>query len=480
MRKYHQLLLFITTVVSLSLLLVYRHQYNRLHYVLEVFNFFGHSCNISNLEYTDQVGGLQDWGVEPTWLENDDIYIYSAFWVKNEAQAIVLRAGPTQLAMNCYLWFEDQEKPLIGKFNYAHMADDVSNGLFIQLYHCKLLKERAPYAVSFSKKNRFANLKKVLLTFKKPEVKINTTICVAPTKFNKGFLVEFLSYHKLVGVNDFIIYESNIPYRLSKIISNFSGRLGFTVRFLPWNFPKNGNSLTRSIIERDCISRTSSYSQSSITLEINEFIVPSGQYISFGENFNKNNMKTSERISLPVQIFCMQDTHRSKPIVLQNVDVSYSDNNKVQYVYKNYAEDSTIITHAFVKNVISIHKYMQCLEKPTRVYQDNNMVGNYEMHRPLTQPQLLADLENLSADGKVDAVYIPPEVLTDEENLDDNILLGKEDTHANVVGSFEVHCHSRNVSNIEKSFTCKKRKLVENSKQQVKWDKTKPIYKQFA
>ncbi|KAK4884046.1 hypothetical protein RN001_000317 [Aquatica leii] len=374
MKKYHQLLLFVTTVISLSLLLVYRHQYNRLHYVLEVFNFFGHPCNISNLEHTDSIGGYQDWGVEPIWQQSENIYIYSAFWSKNEARAIVLHSEQSEPIRNCYLWYEDKEKPLIGKFKYTKIHTDKVILPIAYFYYCTLTQDHQPYAVSFSTKAKKDN-KKILLTIQSDHHnKKNTTICVAPTKFDKSYLVEFLSFHKLVGVNDFIFYQNDIPHRLAKILSNLSARLNIKVRFFPWNYPKTEGSLSRLVVESDCILRTTGISNTSITLQMNEFIVPSGPLISFTESFNKGDGSVPERISLPVQTFCVENTQRRKPIVLQNTDVSYNNDNDVQYVYRPRRQESTVVTHALAKDVISIHKYTKCLEKPARAYRDNSIL----------------------------------------------------------------------------------------------------------
>uniref|UniRef100_A0A1Y1NK64 Glycosyltransferase family 92 protein n=1 Tax=Photinus pyralis TaxID=7054 RepID=A0A1Y1NK64_PHOPY len=377
MKKYRQLLLLIITVVSVSLLLVYRHEYNRLHYVLEVFNFFGKPCNISSLETSENVLGYHDWGPESLWQETENIYIYSAFWNKDyEAQAIVLHTGKAEVAKSCYLWFEDKEKPTPGKFRYAEVENDKVNGQTAFFYYCSLTTTlHKPYAVSFAVKNKkIGELKKVHLTVSRAHTqKVNTVICVSPTDFNKSFFVEFLSYHKLVGVENFIFYQSNIPHRLIKIVHNLSNRLGINTHFRSWNFPKTEGALSRTIVEKDCILRTANYSDNSITLELNEFIVPSGHFIYFNETFNASK-KMPDRISLPVQTFCVDNSARRKPITLQNVDVSYNNDNKVRYVYRLFSEQSAVVTHAVVKDVISIHKYIRCTQKPVRVYRDSSML----------------------------------------------------------------------------------------------------------
>lgn len=53
----------------------------------------------------------------------------------------------------------------------------------------------------------------------------------------------------------------------------------------------------------------------------------------------------------------------------------------------------------------------------------------YELHRALTLSELEAELENVdNCHNVIDAVIIPPEVdeLTDEENIDDDLLGGKK------------------------------------------------------
>lgn len=373
MKKYHQLLLLITSIVSLSLLLVYRHEYNRLHYVLEVFNFFGQSCNLSDFQLTDPTLKYYDWGAEPVWQKSENVYVYSAFWNGKEAKSLVIQPDQTELARNCYLWFEDKQKPVIGKFKYTRIAQDKRVGHVAYFYYCMLSSlEHSPYAISFSIKNKqLKDSKKILLTTPVGYThKFNNTICISPTDFQKQYFIEFLSYHKLVGVDNFIFYTNNIPHRLAKIISNLSSRLGIKVVFLLWNYPLTEDSLTRSIIEHDCRLRTNDFSRYSITLEINEFIV-SSNFHTLVEFVDKYDSKNLSRLSLPVQVFCVEHNNHRKPIVLQNTDVNYNGETIIQYIYRSNHNDDVVNTQAIVKDIVSIHKYMKCLQKPVRMYQDD-------------------------------------------------------------------------------------------------------------
>lgn len=100
---------------------------------------------------------------------------------------------------------------------------------------------------------------------------------------------------------------------------------------------------------------------------------------------------------------------------------------------------------------------------------------DYNMRRPLTQLELIAEIENMS-DDDIDAVLIPPEVdeLTDEENVDDNII-GTETIPSDVTGTFEIHSHTMSSNKQEASES--KRKRITKSKEYVLWEKeTQPNY----
>ncbi|KAI4468121.1 hypothetical protein MML48_2g00012654 [Holotrichia oblita] len=107
--------------------------------------------------------------------------------------------------------------------------------------------------------------------------------------------------------------------------------------------------------------------------------------------------------------------------------------------------------------------------------QTNMAAYNNNMRRPLTQLELLAEIENMS-DDDIDAVLIPPEVdeLTDEENVDDNII-GTETIPSDVTGTFEIHSHTMSFNKEEESEP--KRKIITKSKEYVLWEKeTQPNY----
>lgn len=376
MRKYHQLLLLIIAFASLSLFLIYRNEYNRLHYILEVLNFFGQPCNFSALETDENIINHHDWGPTPLWQENENLSIYSAFWTnKNEVAAIVAQRSNQSLARNCYLWYEDRKKPILGKLRFSKLTQDEANILNVYFYYCAMRNiEETPYAVSFSVRNRrVSHTKRILLTNNmnhKPN--INMTICVAPTSFNKTKFIEFISFHKLIGIDSYIVYGGTIPHRFSKLLENLSHRLYLHITFFPWNFPSTENSLARAIITEDCILRNRNESNFTAVLDIDEYIVPS-KYASFNDIIDSI-APTSHKFALPLLRFCVENVSPDKPIALQNVDASESSENSVINVYRVNSQYEAVSVQKFDMTFAAVNKYARCSRIEGRRFRDTTIL----------------------------------------------------------------------------------------------------------
>lgn len=385
MKKYK-----IITIISIILFLVYRHEYNRLYNVLEQFNFFGQPCNISSLEESNYILNNYDWGPVPLWQENEDIYLYSAYWSNNNAKTIVLQTQQDNSPRNCYLWVENRNKPILGKFKYTKMQPIEGN--YVYFYHCALFKlNEKPYAVSFIRKNKKRHdlIKAPLITHTVKEApNFNATLCVFSKNYTKSALLEFLSYHTLIGIDSYLIYSNNIPYRLIKILTNFQTKLGIKLTFFHWNYPKNNPGINdeRRIIENDCVLRTQTHAKYALTLELNEYVVPNLQN-RFGDLFLNFVHLNFDRLKIPVREFCIESFKRNLPVALQNFNAKSSDSD-VETIYNNVNFNSNLINnHVVDKSLVSIHKYVFC--KTNKTYVDKSIYKYYTDFIRTTFVQLL-------------------------------------------------------------------------------------------
>lgn len=101
MRKYQQLLLILVSIISVSVLIAYRSENERLNNVLNVINFFGQrdsvNLNLVKIENYSNFTYKFDFPL-PTWTYlSNEFHAYSAFWKRNDlvagGEAIALAVG---------------------------------------------------------------------------------------------------------------------------------------------------------------------------------------------------------------------------------------------------------------------------------------------------------------------------------------------------------------------------------------------------
>jgi hypothetical protein len=88
MRKYQQLLLVIISIISVTVLIVYRSENERLQHVLSVVNFFGaRDITMVKIENFSNFTYKFDYPL-PSWQYlGNEFHGYSAFWRKNDLVA---------------------------------------------------------------------------------------------------------------------------------------------------------------------------------------------------------------------------------------------------------------------------------------------------------------------------------------------------------------------------------------------------------
>ncbi|CAG9766753.1 unnamed protein product [Ceutorhynchus assimilis] len=315
MKKFQRLILILISLTSLALFLIYRHQYNRLRHVLEVFNFFGTPCNVTELQRSEGLLVEHDWGPQPVWQEVDSKgFIYSAFLQeKHKVQGIGIRHASVAVPKSCFLLFEDDNKPSKNKLTVSKILEDKTTGFLAYIYTCQFTKnDKRPYAIAFKSLSGPKFVTTLLTDNLDKKFSFNSTICLLPiaSQFSKKSVIEFLSFHHLLGVESFIVYyEQNFSYKLMKLLKNLSNTLNMWINFYPYNLPlfvpKN---FTNILIELDCQLRTKNQSKYSITLGTNDYVVPS-----------LDNSKTTI-LKIPIKKFCLNHSNVNRPMVLQNFD----------------------------------------------------------------------------------------------------------------------------------------------------------------
>lgn len=327
MRKYYQLILIVVCFLSIITLLIYRHEYYRLRYVLEVLNFFG-KPGLSEIEFcgpgfnaTMLSEILRNTSMEvretpPLFQEIDEqFYSYSSFlrsYSKYDKlsptnahiiDTIVVGKASGVPNYRCNIWLENNLKPKPGRFNYKIVSESINN-FRLYIFQCSLAKNLGKpkgisyYVNDYNINPMHAPISKIIQvnTKKKPRENSNIkfvnniepAICVIPNDVpivSRDAFLEFLAFHHIIGVNFFTIYDSMISEDVIKRLNLFPPDITqWEIQFYPLNYPflfSKSYKIVRYAIELDCLFRHFKYDREEVNkvshvavLSWDEFLVP--------------------------------------------------------------------------------------------------------------------------------------------------------------------------------------------------------------
>ncbi|KAK7793626.1 hypothetical protein R5R35_004860 [Gryllus longicercus] len=417
MRKYYQLTLVVVSVISVVSLLIYRHEYNRLRYVLEVLNFFGtpgqsasaSECapfNVTRLNY-DILGFREHL---PTWQRISSTYsVYSAFWEasdgSNRVKAVGIGLMKSEPNFKCHVWFEDETDPVPGKFSYLLLEDKdntVGNfklpkgdGLNAHFLYCKPQASLGiPTGVSFYVSTTHVPFKPFIPVQSIDDrtiVENSTLVCVAPNSLpvvSKTSVVEFLSYHQLVGINDFIVYDRTLPSQFPVVLQNrvVQERFNLRVLFLPWNFPYSAVDNDRAVrlaVEKDCVMRAWGKVRNVVVLSWNDYIVPKlFRSLAVMLDNLESDRKITLRFSLPTLVFCTDladdpQADSTLPMAARKTKcLKGSGLDKMFHVYRplSIPGNRTGSTRIVSPRIAAVHRYISCFKEKGTLPSEENLM----------------------------------------------------------------------------------------------------------
>lgn len=295
MRKYQQLALLIISGICVSLLLFYRHEYLRLRNVLSVLNFFGSinsansSCVDFNVDLRKSITERYKYA-EPrsVWSKLDNHFLYSTFWEDTEkgGRARTLTVGPKASFFDygCRIWFEEGDSIVSKHGIFTFDVDIRSKTKTLGVTSFKFVLKCAvdnkpvlgvPYGVLWSTSTN-SSIFSPIFKFRKAEDK--AVLCVLPDYYGtpKTNIIEFISYYNMLGIDDFIIYDSGIQHSIFPFLESTTGRDGIlqSVTVLSWNFPLIDSKLEKQSLIDDCLSRTYNSAKIVGIVAWNEYIMP--------------------------------------------------------------------------------------------------------------------------------------------------------------------------------------------------------------
>lgn len=398
MRKYYQAALVIIAIMSLVSLLFYRHEYNKLRYVLEVFNYFGKPNQKNEINCTNNIPIFTKLDMkfeEPlsSWQRLDnDLYVYSAYNIHdNEIQVIGFGSSNNIKNMQCAILFKNETNSILGDFSYLLIDDNlnianIDKNFNYKGYHfyCAYTKNKIPIGIMFFIKSN-SDLNNVpILPIKSQSHNLNyanTAICITPSltkPLQPSQMIGFINFHDIIGVDNFIVYDFGIPNEYNSNLKELSKSQNpywkFTYTVVPWNFPfpSTHPTIIKNLIQADCLYRTYNKVMYIITLSWDEYIVLRYHHslTDLMRDFKRSRLK-ADRYKLKTLTFCTEQT--DNPIngnvtfmIFKKLhyDSSIPDSQPI-YIYNMHEvlRKKNIYTRAIGKDLITLNRYQYCFEK---------------------------------------------------------------------------------------------------------------------
>lgn len=413
MRKYTQLCLVIITIVSVIVLLMYRNEYKQLKYVLDVVNFIGRKDEIALVHLENQTNVYQQSHYQfnepmPIWQRiGNGFHAYSSFWLKeNELKSggelitIVVGLKHSIISFKCELIYAD-DKSQKGKFVFVreevvgdnpNLAASNNENFLVYKFVCKVSKDYGvPLQIIFTDLStktkhqvRVRNLQR-----KNIEELLTMTLCVDLTPKNhteidpfltEFNLLQFFIHHQLVGIDEFLVYDSTL---ISSSLQQALFAHGIKLNTLPYNFPFDNrqHTKTRKIIESDCLLRTSNSVKYTAIVTPRDYIFINGNLMSKPHpllQMLKNPLYGNDvQLDINTNTICR---HKMKKILSDNLllssNTSATDYQKVILYKTNYifsrnnnvaTNQNVIISSKLNKNVIFNNHYIDCDANQERI-----------------------------------------------------------------------------------------------------------------
>ncbi|XP_035906682.1 uncharacterized protein LOC118509708 [Anopheles stephensi] len=396
MRKYQQLALVLLSITCVVILLVYKSENNRLKYVLEVVNIFGRN-DAASLIRIDNSSRLHSSPYDfdsplPAWQRlGDGFYVYSAFWQKNELAAggtvISIAVGLEHAAVNFKCQVQHGTGDVAtGKLHFVRLEHPtgsvkVPNGEVFVVYKllCKVARDFGqPTEIIFTDTaqsiKRYVPLR--VLESRSVQQRMTMTACVDMSDYLEleeefrmpSAVLQYFLHHQIVGVEDFIVYNSNA---LNGATTSLLYSHGIKINLLPYNFPfaLADKQQNRLLIEMDCLMRNYNAAKLSFIGAINEYLYPSSR-LRVNNKFLKYAWKVSSdvsRFAIASRSVCIDKRKKVfSDNLLYDVDVGAqltAPSERPFYVYKPQDYNRTAGTPEFVKtldvdrSMIFVHRY---------------------------------------------------------------------------------------------------------------------------
>ncbi|BES89212.1 DNA polymerase [Nesidiocoris tenuis] len=347
------LILFLVSMV-VFFMLMYKFKYDQMKLIVEgagldaVDRYLHKAHIVSSFPQLRSVQGAFE-GPMNTYVNLTDFWLFSAFACGDDmSEFCAVGFGPDRAPdFDCSVWF-DLGRDLVsvaGSFSFTKTEIDSSSAAYE--FKCSLddLKpiHRKPYILDVKTTDRSRKIFIPVYRTQRVNGKNRYALCLYPDRAGNEWksLMEFLSYHEIIGFTDIIAYDNGINHgffdKLKTLVVPSNGTLQ-SLSVIRWTMPVDNLSLEKHLIDVDCTRRTAKSTELTVALRWN-------QYLSLRDGGKVDSLLKSISSAepfaarLPAQRCCtdtMDDRRSEKnfPIVLRKTLCIPDDEKQQLFLYK--------------------------------------------------------------------------------------------------------------------------------------------------
>lgn len=291
----------------------------------------------------------------------------------------------------CQIQFQGQVAS--GKFMFSRLdtVDDeipipTSEKYVIYKFICKTNRDfKQPNHIIFTdletKSEHVVPVRNLELKSKLNIDKSLVTVCLDLNSYNRSYqdsfindttFIQFFLHHELIGIRNFIIYNSNVNQLNQYMVDLINTRYGIKLDVLPYNFPFELKSKTknRAILETDCLMRTSGTTKYVILASLNEYLYPSQRLGLTNPLIRLLNRYSNDvnKFEIKTRFVCLDQ--RRKILSDNNMYTIDIKTSEIFYIYKNeFPHNDKLINESnkrsieIDRNIAIMHKYITCINK---------------------------------------------------------------------------------------------------------------------
>jgi hypothetical protein len=191
------------------------------------------------------------------------------------------------------------------------------------------------------------------------------TVCTDSLHIELTYFIQWIEYHRLVGISKFIVYNmSNLDYRFSSKLNSYNEEYPSLIDIIPWS------STSIEEIQYDCYIRYGDFSEWMMRININEYLIPQIPYDNLPRLLTeKYGRQLQTIVNFEIHYFCPEI--QLKPLLIeQYISRCAALNHSDRYFYRPRAIDYLSIN----RDINSIEKTLVLARYP--VMEDDQMLSN--------------------------------------------------------------------------------------------------------